>query len=111
MALHGLNYGFTHEQKVLISVLIRLNGKKITPYNLDPYQSLLPDTQVIVWLNFILALAKIIAVFSHDCKKIHFNYTQNVLHIYVNSKLEMISDEIKKINKPISVNLIYKENF
>ncbi|TEY03487.1 Ppx/GppA phosphatase family protein [Campylobacter sp. US33a] len=111
MALHGLNYGFTHEQKVLISVLIRLNGKKITPYNLDPYQSLLPDTQVIVWLNFILALAKIIAVFSHDCKKIHFNYTQNVLHIYANSKLEMISDEIKKINKPISVNLIYKENF
>jgi len=106
--LGGLNYGFSHEEKVLIASIIKFNGKKINPYNLDPFMELLPDMQILTWLNFILALAKILA---NNREKIEFAFTNNTLFIFnKDKKLELLNDELKKITKPEILILAINQN-
>ncbi|ELR7041091.1 Ppx/GppA family phosphatase, partial [Campylobacter coli] len=101
--LNGLNYGFSHQEKVLIATLIKLNGKKVNPYNLEPYRQLLPNTHIISWLNFILSLAKIL---STNENKIEIAFANNTLYIYSESKiLDLPKDELKKITKPATIAL------
>ncbi|EAL56973.1 guanosine pentaphosphate phosphohydrolase (gppA) [Campylobacter coli RM2228] len=101
--LNGLNYGFSHQEKVLIATLIKLNGKKVNPYNLEPYRQLLPNTHIISWLNFILSLAKIL---STNENKIEIAFVNNTLYIYSESKiLDLPKDELKKITKPATIAL------
>lgn len=90
--LNGLNYGFSHQEKVLIATLIKLNGKKVNPYNLEPYRQLLPNTHIISWLNFILSLAKIL---STNENKIEIAFVNNTLYIYSESYLDLPKDELK----------------
>ena len=40
--LNALNYNFSHQQRALIAILIKLNGRKINSYSLD-FKELLPE--------------------------------------------------------------------
>ncbi len=101
--LGGLNYGFSHKEKALIASIIKLNGKKVNPYNLEPYKQLLPNIHTISWLNFILCLAKTL---STNADKIDFAFTNNTLYIYQENKiLNLPKDELKKIAKPATIAL------
>lgn len=101
--LGGLNYGFSHKEKALIATIIKLNGKKVNPYNLEPYKQLLPNIHAISWLNFILCLAKTL---STNEDKIDFAFANNTLYIYQENKiLNLPKDELKKIAKPATIAL------
>ncbi|ELH9260182.1 Ppx/GppA family phosphatase, partial [Campylobacter jejuni] len=101
--LGGLNYGFSHKEKALIASIIKLNGKKVNPYNLEPYKQLLPNIHTISWLNFILCLAKTL---STNEDKIDFAFANNTLYIYQENKiLNLPKDELKKIAKPATIAL------
>ncbi|MDX2331039.1 Ppx/GppA family phosphatase [Campylobacter hepaticus] len=101
--LGGLNYGFSHQEKILIATIIKLNGKKINPYNLEPYRKLLPNTHIISWLNFILCLAKTL---SANEDQINFFFKKNTLYVYQENKiLNLAKDELKKIIKPSTIAL------
>ncbi|QWU80627.1 Ppx/GppA family phosphatase [Campylobacter novaezeelandiae] len=101
--LGGLNYGFSHKEKVLIATIIKLNGKKAIPYNLEHFKQLLPNSQIITWLGFMLTLAKTLS-FSEE--KINFSFYKDTLYIYnENQKLNLSKDEIKKITKPSNINI------
>ncbi|TKX32603.1 Ppx/GppA phosphatase family protein [Campylobacter aviculae] len=106
--LEGLNYGFSHKEKVLIANIIKLNGKKVNPYNLEPYKQLLPNTHIISWLNFILNLAKILNSINEN--NINFIFSDNTLYIFNDSKiLNLPKEEIKKITKPTSLSLVINQ--
>ncbi|MBK1974063.1 Ppx/GppA family phosphatase, partial [Campylobacter sp. TTU-622] len=101
--LGGLNYGFSHKEKALIATIIKLNGKKAIPYNLEHFKQLLPNSQIITWLGFMLTLAKTLS-FSEE--KINFSFCKDTLYIYnKDQKLNLSKDEIKKITKPSNINI------
>ncbi len=101
--LGGLNYGFSHKEKALIASLIRLDGKKINPYNLGAFKELLPPVKILVWLNFILALAKLLSINEEN---ISFAFVNNTLYLYnENKELDLSVDELKKIAKPATIAL------
>lgn len=103
----GLNYGFSHQEKAIMAILLKLNGKKINPYNIENYKQLLPHIDILSWLNFILALAKILA---ENEDNIEFFYSNNTLYIYNSKKnLNLPKEEIKKLAKTTSINLVINE--
>ncbi|MCD8213715.1 MAG: hypothetical protein LUC34_06695 [Campylobacter sp.] len=96
--LNGLNFGFSHEQKTLIAIIIGTNGKKII-YEFEQYKNLLPKPECVRWLSFILALAKALDV---NCvgTKLGFEFVGHTLKIHGAKNLTMAKEEIKKIAKP-----------
>lgn len=100
--LGGLSYGFSHQDKVLIATIIKLNGKKSNPYANEPLRQLLPNVKIITWLSFLLALAK--ALNYED--KVSFKLLDSTLYIYSeDKKLNLAKEELKKISKSISLTL------
>lgn len=107
--LNALNYNFSHEEKVLIATLIRFHGKKINNYFLNDFKKLLPDTEILTWLNFILALASVICKNYFAKEAIDFSYSQNVLYIYTKNKINIPKDELKKIPQPYDFALVFNQ--
>lgn len=100
LVLEGLNYGFSHKEKVLIANIIKFNGKKINPYNIKA-QQLLPQANILSWLSFILSLSKIL---STNEEQIEFSFANNTLYIYnQNNNLYLPKDELKKLIKPATI--------
>ena len=100
--LGGLSYGFSHQDKVLIATIIKLNGKKSNPYANELLRQLLPNAKIITWLSFLLALAK--ALNYED--KVSFKLLGSTLYIYNEDKeLNLAKEELKKISKSISLTL------
>ncbi|WP_169777486.1 Ppx/GppA phosphatase family protein [Campylobacter mucosalis] len=98
MVLNGLNFGFTHEQKTLIANIIATNGKKVV-YEYEKYKNLLPKQDIIRWLSFILALARLLNVSKAEAK-LAFELKNHTLYISGAKQLNMAKEEIKKLSKP-----------
>lgn len=104
--LGGLNYGYSHQDKALIISLIKLNGKKPNPYHKDSLNALLPSTKIVIWLGFILHLAKNI-----EEDKTEFSFLNNTLYIYnLEKKLNLSQDDLKKITKPATIALAINQS-
>jgi exopolyphosphatase/guanosine-5'-triphosphate,3'-diphosphate pyrophosphatase len=59
--LNGLNYGFTHEERVLIATIIKYSTKELpTQSDIKIYKNLLPDIKTIQWLSYIHSLNTIL---------------------------------------------------
>ncbi|MCX2683482.1 Ppx/GppA phosphatase family protein [Campylobacter sp. MIT 21-1685] len=101
LVLEGLNYGFSHKEKVLIASIIKFNGKKINPYAIESYRQFLPQIHTLSWLSFILGLSKIL---STNEEEIEFAFSNNTLYIYNQNKhLYLPKDELKKLIKPAAI--------
>ncbi|MDD3342181.1 MAG: Ppx/GppA phosphatase family protein [Sulfurospirillaceae bacterium] len=106
--INNLNYGFSHEQKILVAMLIKYHAKKmISPDEITAYKSLLPDMTTINWLGFLLALAKAI---NRDLSrgKIALNYENHTLCITAETNLFLAKEMIKQLLKPASFAIIIK---
>lgn len=106
--LNSLNYGFTHNQKVLISTIILYLNKKITENDIEKYKKLLPKIDVVNWLIFLLSLAKVLYIDESDIN-IKFEYKNHTLYIKSSSSLYLAKDLIKKLPKPSSFAIIIEE--
>ena len=109
IAMQELNYGFTHQEIVLISLLLRMHSKVLLNKTLyEEYQDLLPDKQTLRWLSFIYTLT----VFLHEASnsaKISFSYKNKTLTITSNKPLYLAKEKIKSLEKPISFAIIIKD--
>lgn len=104
-ALSALNFCIWHEEKAIISTILELKGKKFNFNNLK-LKELLSDESTIAWLNYILALAKILSINNEKC---NFFYKQKTLHIQKNTNNFIIIDAIKKLSKPKSFGICFNE--
>jgi len=100
IAMKELNYGFTHEEIVLISSLLRMHGKNLlyTPV-METYADLLPEHSTLRWLSFIYTLT----LFLHEhaqAAHIDFCYRDNVLTVLSDQPLYLAREKIKKLEKP-----------
>ncbi|WP_333803111.1 Ppx/GppA phosphatase family protein [Sulfurospirillum sp.] len=106
--LNNLNYGFSHEQKILIAMLIKCHVNKLpSEEDMTIYKALLPDSQTLQWLSFILSLAKAI---NSDMSRspISFSYQNHTLTIQAEKKLFLAREQIKQLIKPASFAIIIK---
>jgi len=94
LTLTALEYGYTHEEIVLISMLVLYQlGKGLKKSYIEEYQSLLPSTQTIKQLTHIMALAD--ALLAHHPSKIDFELTRadNTLIVISNKRAAYLAQE------------------
>jgi exopolyphosphatase/guanosine-5'-triphosphate,3'-diphosphate pyrophosphatase len=105
IAMQELNYGFTHSQIVLISLLLRTHSKSLFPKELyQKYHRLLPSKKSIQWLCFIYSLSVLIHEASNTAK-IHFAYKDNTLTVYSDKSLYLVKEKIALVKTPIAFNI------
>ncbi|WP_228448050.1 Ppx/GppA phosphatase family protein [Sulfurospirillum diekertiae] len=106
--LNNLNYGFSHEQKILIAMLVKYHVNKLpSEEDMNTYKALLPDIQTVQWLSFLLALSKAINS-DMSRSKIVFSYQNHTLTIQAEKKLFLAHEQIKQLIKPASFAIIIK---
>ncbi len=106
--LNNLNFGFTHKQKMLIALLIKSNTKKLPKsHDLEEFDALLPDNEVVNWLSFILSLSKNLNL-NLAQEKCEFEYKNSTLYIYSKNKMYLCKEATKKLIKPSSFAIIFK---
>ena len=109
IAMQELNYGFSHQQSLLISLLLRMHSKELLNKPLyEKYKSLLPKKQTLRWLSFVYTLT----VFLHEASNsatISFSYNNQTLTIVSNKPLHLAKEKIKSLEKPIAFAIIIKD--
>lgn len=95
----ALEYGFTHKQRVLIATLNRYAKRKQPSLaHVNKYKILLPDTQTLLSLSYLLSLT--IALLSHRPRNIDFDlsFEEGVLSIDSKNALYLSKDAVKKLS-------------
>jgi len=109
IAMQELNYGFTHEQILLISLLLRMFGKELINEPLfEHYKPLLPEKQTLLWLSFIYTLTVLLHEASSGAK-ISFSYENRTLRIFSDKPLHLAKEKIKALEKPIPFAIIIED--
>jgi len=109
IAMQELNYGFTHKQILLVSLLLRMHGKELLHKPLfQSFEPLLPPKNNLLWLSFIYTLT----VFIHEASnsaKIDFSYANQTLTITSDKPLYLAKEKIKNLEKPIPFAIIIND--
>jgi len=109
IAMQELNYGFTHQEILLISLLLRMHGKELLHKPLfQSFKSLLPPKKQLLWLSFIYTLTVLLYEASNSAK-ITFNYTNQTLFIFSDKPLYLAKEKIKTLKKPIPFAIIIED--
>lgn len=107
--LNGLNFGFTHEQKILIALLTKYHTRKLPKVDeLENYERLLPDMNIVNWLSFILSFAKSLNT-ELGREKCTFKYENNTLHVNSKYHMKLAKEATRKIVKPASFAIIFHQ--
>ena len=106
--LNNLNFGFSHEQKMLIALLLKYHSKRLPDFkDLEAFERLLPDVKVVNWLSFILAFAKFLNTdFSNT--PVTFSYENHTLHVKSDVPMLLAKESIKKLVKPASFAIAFR---
>ena len=84
----SLEYGFTQNQIVLISTLVRYAKRKLpSSSHIQKYEVLLPDSRTLNTLSYILTVS--IFLLNHRPRNIDFDLSLEQNKLYVTSKSEM----------------------
>ena len=104
LILNGLNYGYTHSQKLLIAFITLYQNKKLPKEAfVKEYEKLLPDMKTLQWLSFILALSKCIHK-NLSKSDYQFDFEKDTLTIYLKKEKNFLSYEcIKELYKPFPI--------
>lgn len=103
--LNGLNYGFTHEEKVLIAIVAKFSKKSLPKESdIENFQKLLPSLEVVQWLNFMMTLNNSL---NSEFAKTKYEYFLNNNTLEISSKEEqyLVKRAFSKIETPKNVNL------
>jgi len=94
----ALEYGFSHKQIALISTLTRFaKNKRPSQEHYQNCETLLPDTEVLDYLSFVLSLS--VALLSHRPRNIDFTLEvqENRLYIHSKEQLSLAKDNVVKL--------------
>lgn len=109
IAMQELNYGFSHEQSLLVALLLRMHGKELLHKHLfQSFKALLPEKQTLLWLSFIYTLSILLHEAS-NAAKIEFTYSNRTLTIHANKPLYLAKEQIESLEKPLPFAIIIKD--
>jgi len=102
--LENLNFSFSHEEKLLIALLLKLSSKEKKRYeDYKRYEILLPDKEVMEWLYFILSLSKCINS-NRMIQKVEFKLQKRELTIYMQESI-LCMECVEKLKAPQKIKL------
>jgi len=104
--LNGLQYGFSHQSRVLISTIIKFS-KKSLPKDTDlvTFKNLLPKLEILQWLSFMISLN---IALNSEYSKVQYEYKleDEVLNINSNQDLYIVKKAVKKLETPKNISVI-----
>ncbi|WP_024954847.1 Ppx/GppA phosphatase family protein [Sulfurospirillum arcachonense] len=108
--INNLNYNFSHEERVLIAILVKYHTKKLPSFeDIKAYEILLPKIEIVNWLSFIISLAKSLnSDFGNH--KLKFNYENHTLTIKSPKQLFLAKESIKRLVKPASFAIVVENS-
>ena len=109
--MNNLDYGFTHEEMILIATLIRFNKRRLPKESFTkPYKKLLPDNQTLAWLSYIVSLAQTVHI-SRAYGRIEASYDNEVLCIDAPFDTYLAQERIKELQKPGPIAVQFRNSF
>ncbi|MGI0439761.1 Ppx/GppA family phosphatase [Helicobacter himalayensis] len=100
--LNGLEYGFSHAQRIIIELLIQYSDRKI-PRQEALLSEDLPSLEKLQYLSFIIALAQSLHKGGNMPKlRYEFDYARCELKIFTKDSLYLCAESLPKIQKPTS---------
>jgi len=96
---NALEYGFNHNQIMLIATLVRYAKRKLpSSEHVNKYKSLLPKEETLNAMSYLLSLT--IALLSHKPRNINFecSFDNGVLTIKSKNNLYLSKDAVEKLN-------------
>jgi exopolyphosphatase/guanosine-5'-triphosphate,3'-diphosphate pyrophosphatase len=104
--LNGLQYGFSHQSRVLISTIIKFS-KKSLPKDTDlvAFKNLLPKLEILQWLSFMISLN---IALNSEYSKVQYEYKleDEVLNIKSNKDLFIVKKAVIKLATTINISVI-----
>lgn len=98
--LNGLNYGFSHQEKVLISIVAKYSGKSLPKEeDVAQFAFLLPSLDTVQWLNFMMTLNVTLNT-EYGKVKYDFNLEDNVLKVNSQDENHLVKSDLFKIKVP-----------
>jgi exopolyphosphatase/guanosine-5'-triphosphate,3'-diphosphate pyrophosphatase len=98
--LNGLQYGFSHNQRVLIAFIVKSSKSSLpSKHSIEEFKSYLPEPKTLKWLSAIISLS--IAINSDfDGQRMENIKLEDDTLIFENSLSFLIKENIKKIELP-----------
>lgn len=104
--LNGLNYGFSHKDKVLIAHMIKFSKNYLPDADdLSEYKELLPDTWIVQWLSFMLSL-NVALNSDYGLRKYEYTLDKNELAISNGEMPYLIRENVDRLEVPIGLKLV-----
>ncbi len=107
LIMSGLNYGYTHKEKLLIAFITMYQNKKLPKEEeIKSYIKLLPKLDIIKNLSFIISISKCL---QKNLEKSMYDFkleNKTLFIISKNEKCYLCDDCIKEILKPFSINIV-----
>jgi exopolyphosphatase/guanosine-5'-triphosphate,3'-diphosphate pyrophosphatase len=105
-----LNYKLEHNQIILISMLLKMDGKELIDDELfEHYKTLLPSKDIFKWLSFIYTITLYIYDTSQH-KDIKFDFKDNTLYIKSSKSLYMAREKINQLQTPTLFDIVIKDS-
>ncbi|RUM68418.1 MAG: Ppx/GppA family phosphatase [Sulfurospirillum sp.] len=106
--LENLNFSLSHKSKLLIAILLRFSQKgKVDSTIYKNYKKLLPDSETMAWLTFIITLSEAI-IRDKNLDPVEVVYDGTLLTITSERELFLAKEIVKKIKKPKTFAVILK---
>ena len=101
--LNALNYGYSHIDRAIISLLVKYSNKKIPKddeiVHLDKY---MPDIRILQYLSFILSVSEVLSLVNAT---FDFSFKNNTLYIASNDDFYILKEKINSLHKPDSMDI------
>ncbi len=110
IAMQELNYGFSHKEMLLISLLLRTFGNSLLDKSLfQTYKEILPQKESMKSLSFIYNLSILLHENANEAK-ISFDYCDQTLTIHSDQSLYHAKESIKILEKPHPFVIVIEDN-
>jgi exopolyphosphatase / guanosine-5'-triphosphate,3'-diphosphate pyrophosphatase len=104
--LSNLEYGFSHFEKLFISMVVRYHGKRFGYFVNDEYLPFCKENEeAIKWLSMIVTIAETLNS-DMSSPKLEFDYTKGVLTIKSSDELYIAQEKLKSVMKGSGLELI-----
>jgi exopolyphosphatase/guanosine-5'-triphosphate,3'-diphosphate pyrophosphatase len=101
--MNSLDYGFTHEEMILIATLIRFNKRRLPKESFTkPYKKLLPKSNTLSWLSYLVSLTQAIHA-NRSRVRIDCRFENGVLTIEAPFSTYLAAERVKALEKPAPI--------
>ncbi|MFC3848261.1 Ppx/GppA phosphatase family protein [Helicobacter baculiformis] len=107
LGLNALSYGFSHQDRAIICLLVQFSQKKIPKdSNIAHISAIMPPILTLQWLSFILGLAEALCI-ARIPKDITYTLKGKKLAIKSSKELYLCQEVIAKLSKPAPLDIVF----